>query len=130
MDTNLSTQTLKHGENGPSTMTINSVKKLEGLRQALEGLPVKPPSIYLDAHGVAQDELISLQILVPPTGTLYLVDMKRLGTAALSTTADSSASLRSILESKSIPKVGFDIRAPSKLLFRDFNVSLDGMYDL
>ncbi|CAH0031162.1 unnamed protein product [Clonostachys rhizophaga] len=130
MDANSSTQPFKHGGGGPSAMAINSVKKLEKLRQALKGLPVKPPSIYLDAHGVAQDELINLQILVQPTGTLYLVDMKRLGTAALSTTTDSSASLRSILESKSIPKVGFDIRAVSKLLFRDFNVSLDGMYDL
>uniref|UniRef100_A0A8H7K8N0 3'-5' exonuclease domain-containing protein n=1 Tax=Bionectria ochroleuca TaxID=29856 RepID=A0A8H7K8N0_BIOOC len=130
MDANLSTQPFKHRENGPSINAINFVKKLERLRQALEGLPVKPPSIYLDAHGVAQDEIINLQILVPPIGTLYLVDIKRLGTAALSATADNSASLRSLLESKSIPKVGFDIRAVSKLLFRDFSVSLDGMYDL
>jgi exonuclease 3'-5' domain-containing protein 1 len=111
-------------------MVINSVKKLERLRQDLDGLEVKSPSIYLDAHGVAQDQLIYLQILVLRTGTLYIVGMKRLDIAALSATSDSSTSLRSILESKSIPKVRFDIRTASKLLFRDFDVSLDGIYDL
>ncbi|CAI6097370.1 unnamed protein product [Clonostachys chloroleuca] len=130
MDANLSKQPFKHGENGPSAVAISSVKKLALIRQSLDGLPVKPPWIYLDAHGVAQDELINLQILVTPIGTLYLVVIKRLGTAALSATTDSSASLRSIFESKSIPKVGFDIRAVSKLLVRDFNVTLDSMYDL
>ncbi|KAK7227580.1 hypothetical protein V2G26_015583 [Clonostachys chloroleuca] len=117
MDANLSTQPFKYGENGSSAVAISSVKKLAlTIRQSLEGLPVKPPWICLDGHGVAQDELIDLQILVTPIGTLYLVDIKRLGTAALSATTDSSASLRSIFESKSIPKVGFDIRAVSKLL--------------
>jgi exonuclease 3'-5' domain-containing protein 1 len=77
-----------------------------------------------------QDQLIYLQILVLLTGILYIVDMKRLSTVALSVTSDSSVSLRSILESKSIPKVGFNIRTVSKLLFRDFNISLNRIYNL
>ncbi|KAK7219350.1 hypothetical protein V2G26_007353 [Clonostachys chloroleuca] len=88
MNASHSTKPPKYGDSGPSTMVINSVRKLERLRQDLDGLEVKPPSIYLDAHGVAQDQLIYLQILVLPTGTLYIVDMKRLGTAALSATSD------------------------------------------
>ncbi|KAM0540539.1 hypothetical protein ACHAPJ_013587 [Fusarium lateritium] len=117
-------------ENGSSTIAIDSIHKLKQLLQDLSGLPIKPPSIYLDASGVGQEELIDLQLLVLPTNTLYVVNMKRLGTTALSAAGDDSASLRLMLESKAIPKVGFDIRGMSKLLFRQLNVSLDGMYDL
>ncbi|KAJ0133451.1 Uncharacterized protein HZ326_23477 [Fusarium oxysporum f. sp. albedinis] len=40
------------------------------------------------------------------------------------------ASLRLILESNTIPKVRFAISGMSRLLFRQLNVSLGGMYDL
>ncbi|CAI6100596.1 unnamed protein product [Clonostachys chloroleuca] len=103
MNASYSTQLPRHGDSGPSTMVINSVKKLALLRQDLDGLEVKPPSLYLDAHGVAHDQVIYLQILVLPTGTLYIVDMKRLGTAALSATSGSSASPRSIHRVKVYP---------------------------
>ncbi|KAF4957603.1 hypothetical protein FSARC_11242 [Fusarium sarcochroum] len=132
MDQQTSSQSVKSltQEKRSSTMVINSIHQLKQLLQDLDGLPVKPPSIYLDASGVGQEELIDLQLLVLPTNTLYVVNMRSLGTTALSSVGDKGTSLRSMLESKAIIKVGFDIRGMSRLLFRQLNVSLDGMYDL
>jgi exonuclease 3'-5' domain-containing protein 1 len=113
-----------------STMAIRSIDQLKRLLKDLDGLPTKPPSIYLDASGVGQYELIDLQLLVLPTNTLYLVNMKGLGTPALSTVGGNNLSLRHILESKDIPKIGFDIRDMSKLLINQLNLTLGGMYDL
>ncbi|KAH7230897.1 hypothetical protein BKA59DRAFT_504525 [Fusarium tricinctum] len=107
-------------ENGLSTVEIRWTHQLKQLLQDLNTLPVKPPSIYLDASG----------FLVPPKKTLYVIDMGCLGATVLSTVSDNGKSLRLILESKAIPKIGFDIRGMSRLLFMQQNVSLGNMYDL
>ncbi|KAM0355078.1 hypothetical protein ACHAPU_000935 [Fusarium lateritium] len=112
------------------TMNIVSADQLNGLLQDLDKLPTKPPSIYLDASGIGQDELTDLQLWVPSMNTLYIVNLGRLGTTALSKVDKSHPSLRAILESKKIPKAGFDIRDLSRLLHNQFNLSLGGMYDL
>jgi exonuclease 3'-5' domain-containing protein 1 len=117
-------------ENGLSTVVIESTYQLKRLLQDLKGLPIKPPSIYLDASGVGQGQLIDLQFLVPPTDTLYVINMRRLAATAMSALGDNGESLRLILESKDIPKVGFDIRGMSRILFNQLNVSLGNMYDL
>ncbi|KAF5699109.1 3' 5' exonuclease [Fusarium mundagurra] len=117
-------------QDGPSAVAVHSVHQLKILLQDLDGLPTKPPSIYLDASSVGQDELSYLQLLVPLTDTLYNIDIRRLGSTAMAAVGDSNVSLRPILESNTIPKVGFDIRGMSRVLFRQLNVSLGGMYDL
>ncbi|KAH6952233.1 hypothetical protein DER45DRAFT_577757 [Fusarium avenaceum] len=116
-------------DNGLSTVEIRSTHQLRQLLQDLEGLPVKPPSIYLHASSVGQDQLINLQFLIPPKNTLYVVHISYLGATVLSTVGDDG-SLRLILESKAIPKVGFDIYNMSRLLFSQLNVSLGNIYDL
>lgn len=113
-----------------SVMAITSVHQLEILRQDLKGLPTKPPSIYLDASIVRQDELRDLQLLVPPTNTLYIIDIRSLGSTAMASVRDISGSPHPILESNTIPKVAFDIRGLSRAFFCHLNMSLDGMYDL
>ncbi|KAH7182368.1 uncharacterized protein B0J16DRAFT_373012 [Fusarium flagelliforme] len=117
---------------GTSTKFIKSPKGLEQLLKTLDGLPTKPPSIYLDVLSRNQEELLNLQLLVLPTNKIYVVDIKSLGTTALSAVGEEGEfqSLRLVLESKTIAKVGFDIRDMSRLLFHQFNVSLSGMYDL
>ncbi|KAJ4011833.1 hypothetical protein NW752_004233 [Fusarium irregulare] len=119
-------------ETGTSTKVIKGPKGLKRLLKALDGLPTKPPSIYLDVSSSNQEELINLQLLILPTNKVYVVDIKSLGTTALSAVGEEGEfqSLRLILESKIITKVGFDIRDMSRLLFQQFNVSLGGMYDL
>ncbi|RFN52406.1 putative 3 -5 exonuclease protein [Fusarium flagelliforme] len=117
---------------GTSTKIIKSPKGLEQLLKTLDGLPTKPPSIYLDVSSSNQEELLNLQLLVLPTNEIYVVDIKSLGTTALSAVGEEGEfqSLRLVLESKTITKVGFDIRDMSRLLFHQFNVSLGGIYDL
>ncbi|KAI1063144.1 hypothetical protein LB507_005551 [Fusarium sp. FIESC RH6] len=119
-------------ESGISTKTIKGPEGLKQLLKALDGLPTKPPSIYLDASFTNQKELLNLQLFVLPKNRLYVVDIKRLGTTALSDVGEEGnfQSLRLALEAKDITKVGFDIREMSRILFRQFNVSLGGMYDL
>ncbi|KAH7235328.1 hypothetical protein BKA59DRAFT_484688, partial [Fusarium tricinctum] len=104
-------------ENGLSTVEIRWTHQLKQLLQDLDTLPVKPPSIYLDASGVGQDQLLNLQFLVPPKKTLYVIDMGCLGATVLFTVSDNGKSLRLILKLKAIPKIGFDIRGMSRLLF-------------
>lgn len=116
-------------EDGCSTIVVDSLRALESLLANLTGLPPRPPSIYLDAVGIATGQLAEFHILIHPKSTLYIVKMKRLGAAALST-ASGSTSLRHIFESKSIPKVAFDLRGLSGILFHQYSVFLDGMYDL
>ncbi|KAF4989030.1 hypothetical protein FGRMN_9402 [Fusarium graminum] len=109
---------------------IVSIDQLKEFLQDLDKLPTKPPSIFLDASGIGQNKLTDLQIWVPSTNTLYIVNLVSLGTAALSKGDESHPSLRAILESGKISKAGFDIRDLSRLLHTQFNLSLGGMYDL
>ncbi|RSL37982.1 hypothetical protein CEP53_015296 [Fusarium sp. AF-6] len=122
--------TNKVQEDKTSTVFVKSIPQLQNFLQDLFQLPTRPPSIYLDASGIGKDELVDLHLLIPCTNTLYLVSIKRLGGAAFSAVDSGDISLRVILESRHIPKVGFDIRDVSQLLFRQFNVSLAGVYDL
>ncbi|KAG5659529.1 hypothetical protein KAF25_002088 [Fusarium avenaceum] len=116
--------------NEPSTIFIKSPHRLKELLQDLDKLPTKPPSIYIDGTGLGQDELIDLQLWVPTTKNLYNISLRHLGATALSSVDGNLPSLRTILESDVVPKVGFDIRGLSRLLYSQYNVSLGGMYDL
>ncbi|EWZ78753.1 hypothetical protein BFJ63_vAg14362 [Fusarium oxysporum f. sp. narcissi] len=132
----MSQQPLSHppqnegGEDGRSVVPIRYKNQLKQLLRDLNELPTKSPSIYLDASGIGNDGLNDLHLLVPPTNTLYLINARRLGDTAFSAVGHSEMSLRLILKLKDIPKVGFDIRDISRLLFRQFNISLAGIYDL
>ncbi|SPJ79517.1 uncharacterized protein FTOL_07908 [Fusarium torulosum] len=109
------TNVVTPGASEPSTVSIKSLHRLKELLQDLNKLPTNPPSIFLDAMGIGQDELIDLQIWIPPINKLYSVNFRRLGNTVLSSVHDNLPSRRTILESDAIPKVGFDIRGLSKL---------------
>ncbi|KAH7150925.1 glycoside hydrolase superfamily [Fusarium sp. MPI-SDFR-AT-0072] len=96
----------------------------------LNELSAKPMPIRLDATGIAKDELIDLHLFVPSNRTLYSVHIRKLGDAAFSAVGNSEISLRTLLESTNIPKVGFDIRDISRILFHRFNVSIAGVHDI
>lgn len=63
-------------------------------------------------------------------GKTYLIDIYVLGARAFSTTDASGNSMKSVLESDSIPKVFFDVRNDSDALYHHFNISLAGVVDL
>ncbi|KAM0297101.1 hypothetical protein ACHAPM_009970 [Fusarium culmorum] len=117
-------------EDSRSVIYIEYESQIKRLVRNLVDLPADSPSIYLDASGIGNNILAHLHLFILPTNTLYLVDLIRIGDAAFSTVGNGEMSLRLVLESKSIPKVGFDIRDVSRLLFRQHNISLAGIFDV
>ena len=114
-------------------IVVDSATTLASFLENLISLPVKPPSLYLDLEGVklgrrGSISIISLYIL--PLKKIYLIDIHSLGNTAFSTTNRSAASLKTILESQTIPKVIFDIRSDSDALFSHFQISVNGIQDL
>ncbi|KAI0838369.1 hypothetical protein F5Y06DRAFT_287129 [Hypoxylon sp. FL0890] len=99
---------------------VSSPKALVALLDNIHGLPTEPPSLFLDVERIVKANVTFMCLLIP----LKQIIMD------LTTTNASGESLKSILESESIPKVVFDVRPISRTLFRLHNVSLDGVRDL
>lgn len=69
-------------------------------------------------------------MLVEPQHKLYLIDVTTLGNKAFDTSGSGNRSLKTILESKYIVKVFFDIRNDSDALFSLYGICVDGVEDL
>jgi exonuclease 3'-5' domain-containing protein 1 len=67
---------------------------------------------------------------VAPQNTTYIVDIFKLGSLAFSTVGHDGISLKSILENKEIPKVFFDIRNDSDVLYSRFQISVNCIIDM
>jgi exonuclease 3'-5' domain-containing protein 1 len=114
-------------------VVVDSATTLLSLLDNIIGLAVDPPSLYLDLEGVKLGRHGSISIIslyIAPTKKIYFIDIHRLGKTAFSTTNSSATSLKTILESPTIPKVFFDIRNDSDALFSHFQISVDGIKDL
>ena len=112
---------------------VNSQPSVAVLVDALQNLPINPPSLYLDLEGInlSRNGLISImQIFVQPTDQVYLLDILILGENAFSTSGQSGTDLRAILQSENIPKVFFDVRNDADALFAHFGVFMAGVIDL
>lgn len=89
--------------------------------------------LFIDLEGVnlsRSGQVAIMQILMPPSPVVYLVDVHVLGTKAFEITTDLGTSLKSVLEAKNIFKVFFDIRNDSDALYVLFGVSVAGVIDL
>ena len=114
-------------------VVVDSEATLLSLLDNLTGLAVDPPSLYLDLEGVKLGRHGSISIIslyVAPIKKIYLIDIHDLGKIAFTTTNSSAISLKTILESPTIPKVVFDIRNDSDALYSLFQISVDGILDL
>ncbi|KAI1179945.1 ribonuclease H-like protein [Nemania sp. FL0916] len=113
---------------------LDTRESVSSLIDSLIGLPVSPPSIYVDMEGVNLcrfGTLSILQVHIRPLSQTYLVDITKLGKEAFGIKGSQTTdTLRSILESKSIPKVFFDVRRDSDALFAHFRIRLQGIHDL
>ncbi|KAF4953788.1 hypothetical protein FGADI_5781 [Fusarium gaditjirri] len=132
MNQNLTSQSTDNesGGGGRTILSVNFRNELKRLLRDLDGLPAKRTPIYLDAMGLAKDQLIDLHIFVPSNTTIYTVNVRRLGDAAFSAVGNNEMSLRMLLESTDIPKVRFDIRDIFRVLFHRFNVSVTRFHDI
>ncbi|KFZ04343.1 hypothetical protein V501_09190, partial [Pseudogymnoascus sp. VKM F-4519 (FW-2642)] len=103
------------------------------LTDTLLDLPTSPPSLYLSISGVSitrHGSISLIQLLVLPTNLTYLIDIHTLRASAFTTAGPRGRTFQSILEDPAIPKVFFDIRAPSSALHGLFAISLAGIHDL
>jgi exonuclease 3'-5' domain-containing protein 1 len=89
--------------------------------------------LFIDLEGVnlSREGIIAiLQLLLPPSPIVYLVDVHVLGAKAFETTPEDGTGLKSVLESEAISKVFFDIRNDSDALYAHFSVDVAGIIDL
>ncbi|KAL6909140.1 ribonuclease H-like domain-containing protein [Trichoderma evansii] len=112
---------------------IDTVPGVAEVVDSLEGLPVEPPSIYIDLEGVNLSRIgtISiLQVYIHTTKQVYLIDVLTLRDKCFSTCGESGRTLKDIFESSTIPKVFFDVRNDSDALYHHFQINLAGVLDL
>jgi exonuclease 3'-5' domain-containing protein 1 len=112
---------------------VDTCAAVADLIDALSDLPTSLPSLYVDVEGVnlsRHGSISILQLLVSPDNRTYLIDIHTLGDKAFSTAGATGQTLKGILESDSIPKVFFDVRCDSDVLFRHFGISLAGIHDI
>lgn len=119
-------------EKSPSGL-IDTPTAVATLIDTLVNLPISPPSLYIDVEGVKlsrHGSISILQILAHPQGETYLIDIHTLKDEAFSTAGSTGQTLRGILESRTIPKVFFDVRHDSDALFGHYRIKLAGIVDL
>ncbi|KAL7918535.1 ribonuclease H-like domain-containing protein [Trichoderma austrokoningii] len=116
------------------TPMVDTVAAMSALIDSLKGLPREPPSIYVDLEGVnlSRHGTISiLQLYICPANLVYLIDVLVLQEKSFSTPATvGRLTLKDILESRSTPKVFFDVRNDSDALYSHFRIKLAGVIDL
>jgi exonuclease 3'-5' domain-containing protein 1 len=115
------------------TEVVDSVPALLSLLDNFTNLPTHPPALYLNLEGIRLGRHGSISIIslyIVPRNKIYLVDVYCLGKTAFSTSNSRSSSLRTVLESQTIPKVVFDIRNDSDALFSHCQISVGGIKDL
>ncbi|KAI1378093.1 hypothetical protein F4677DRAFT_414404 [Hypoxylon crocopeplum] len=113
----------------PTTITVDSPAALVSMFESVHGLPTKPPSFFLDAQ-MYNGKAIFLSLFIPLQENLYRIKIDGRRGIDLSTPGPKGESLKTILESESIPKITFDVRPLSYALYRQHNISLDGIRDL
>lgn len=121
-------------DDDPSFTVVDCESALSDMIDEFEGLPVKPPSLYMDLEGIKlsrQGSISILQIYVLPRDHTYLIDVHQLQHKVFSTTGRVHGTcLKAILEAKDIPKVFFDVRNDSDALFYHYQISLSGVNDI
>jgi len=112
---------------------IDEPSALASLLDSLNGLPHSPPSLFIDLEGdnLSRHGTISiLQLYVQPQSLVYLIDVHKLGSNAFNTAGSNGQTLKSILESPTIPKVIFDVRNDSDALYSLFQIMLGNVDDV
>ena len=112
---------------------VDTPAAIASLVGSLSDLPNQPPSIYVDLEGInlsRHGSISIIQIHVLPTNSTYLVDVHTLREKAFSTIASNGHTLKSIFESKAIPKAFFDIRNDSDALYSLYGVKVAGICDI
>jgi exonuclease 3'-5' domain-containing protein 1 len=120
----------------PKDLCVEMIDTQLGLRSMIDrmaNLPTSPPSLFRDLEGRNLGRYGSISILsiyAVPTNTAFLVDVQLLGSDVFDSTNTRKISLKTILESSTIPKVFFDVLKCSDALFGLHQISLGCVKDL
>lgn len=112
------------------------VNTLAALQEFLNYLPPcndKRPNLYIDLEGddLCRHGTLSLvTIFVESRRNVHLIDVATLKAQAFSTAGNDGRTLKSLLESKDIIKVFFDIRNDSDALFSHYGIRVQGIEDV
>lgn len=112
---------------------VDSLGALRALVQAIEESPVQPPFLFLDLEGInlsRHGSISILQLLIPATENVFIVDVHTLKGKAFETPSDTGLTLKEVLESNKIPKVFFDVRNDSDALLTHFQICLQCVVDI
>ncbi|KAI9689715.1 MAG: hypothetical protein M1822_009596 [Bathelium mastoideum] len=103
----------------PSRSVIDSLSALSRLLDFLTDLPIDPPPLYFDLEGIKLGRL----------GSISFVSLHA-KKAFTTSSSQRECSLKTVLESKKIPKVFFDVRNDSDALHSHYDISVNGVIDL
>lgn len=121
-----------------TTMRLTStyIDSPASLAQPLHALTDPKRSLYVGckhSHVDGRLTMSILQLFIPHKNHVYLLDVQTLGKTAFTTDIHQETggtTLRSILESLTIQKVFFDVRAASHLLHTHFGIALRNTQDV
>ncbi|THW06449.1 hypothetical protein D6D26_01543 [Aureobasidium pullulans] len=116
----------------PTTL-IDSENGVRDLIEEIESSSLQPPLLFMDLEGIYLGRLGSLsilQVLVPPSPIVRLLDVHVLQKSAFETKSSTATTFKDILESEKYPKVFFDLRNDSDALYSHFDVHLKSVIDI
>jgi exonuclease 3'-5' domain-containing protein 1 len=119
----------------PNCEFISSAPAVSRLIDILVTQPTSPPSLYVDLEGVNLSRLGSIslfQIYVSPIQQTFILDIHILNHTAFTTPGiiNDTATLKTILESPTIPIAFYDVRNDSDALYSHFSISLQCVHDI
>lgn len=95
--------------------------------------PTDPPSLYFDIEGQKlgrRGTMSILSLFLYPDDTAYLIDVHTLQADTFTIANEKGTSLKTVLESPTVPKGFFDIRNDSDALFSLFGIKVAGIHDI
>jgi exonuclease 3'-5' domain-containing protein 1 len=116
-----------------SAQLIDTEQGVRALLDTIEASNLDHPFLFLDLEGVSlgrHGAISILQVLVPPSRTVYLLDVHILGSLVFSTKSAIGTTLKEMLQSSKYPKVFFDLRNDSDALYAHFGVKLECVIDV
>lgn len=116
-------------------MSANFIDTVDALTRMVDDIvsTTTTPFIFVDLEGIdlsRHGSISILQLLIPPTPVVHLVDIFRMQGHAFESPGTKDKTLKDILESDQYVKVFFDVRNDSDALFSHFGVDLKGVLDL
>lgn len=116
-----------------SAQLIDTEQGVRALLDTIEASNLDHPFLFLDLEGVSlgrHGTVSILQVLVPPSRTVYLLDVHILGSLVFLTKSKTGTTLKAILQSSKYPKVFFDLRNDSDALYAHFRVKPNCVIDV